>query len=407
MNEPRIYQLKITLRYTRPPIWRRVLVPGDMSLGELHDVIQIVMGWGDEHLHAFKAHGVQYVPPGPESKPLWGPPPRNEDNAALQAVAPGEKSRFVYEYDFGDSWRHDIVVEKILPPEEGKRYPVCVAGKLAGPPEDSGGVYGYAMKLEVLSDPADPDYEEIAEWMGGDFDPERFDLEAVNARLAGLQKRQQRRIAEDAGSETDLADALTSLKVPRARRERARQIMEISDRFAAERLDMDYAHAARRVLATLARKRPSPLAEGEPRLWAAAALNVVMAANLPFDEARDPGSDTARLSELSGLPAKEVLNQGERVLAALQLHPFDAVLPRYAPLVGSLMLWLENVAAGVADPGSPPPALQKAAERIMRLAEQAEAAREEASRQGPTQEKPQLRLIDSSSPQRDEPNKEQ
>jgi hypothetical protein len=111
----------------------------------------------------------------------------DERKMRLCELSPAVKSKFIYEYDFGDDWEHEIEVVKIGPPAEGVKYPVCLAGKLACPPEDCGGVWGYYEKLEVLKNPKHKDYEELIEWMGKKFDPERFDLEKINTALANLR----------------------------------------------------------------------------------------------------------------------------------------------------------------------------------------------------------------------------
>ena len=178
-----IYQLKITLRGSKPPIWRRVQVPGDITLYKLHQVIQVAMGWDDEHLHQFTADGIDYG----ESAPEWGMEVKSERRAHLNQVAPAEKARFTYEYDFGDSWDHEILVEKILPPEAGVHYPNCIKGKRACPPEDCGGIWGYEELVAAIRDPEHPEHEEMLEWVGEDFDPEEFDLEEINAELQHIR----------------------------------------------------------------------------------------------------------------------------------------------------------------------------------------------------------------------------
>ena len=178
-----VYQLKITLHGSKPPIWRRVLVPGGYTLPRLHDVIQGAMGWSDYHLHQFIVDGVYYGIPDPE----YYEPIVNESRVKLQTVAPTEKMKFRYEYDFGDNWQHDILVEKILPPDSAITYPVCTAGKRACPPEDVGGMMGYAWFLDVIADPEYEEHETYLEWIGGEFDAEAFDIDEVNLRLKGIK----------------------------------------------------------------------------------------------------------------------------------------------------------------------------------------------------------------------------
>ncbi|MBI3756884.1 MAG: plasmid pRiA4b ORF-3 family protein [Deltaproteobacteria bacterium] len=181
-----VYQLKITLRHSKPPIWRRLLVPSDMNLAKLHHVIQEVMGWTDSHLHQFKIGNIYYGTTYPDD--FGGmPETRDERKARLNMLVSRLKAKFIYEYDFGDSWEHDVVLEKILPPESGIKYPLCIAGKRACPPEDCGGVWGYDNLLETIKDPNHPEHEDMVEWLGGDFDPEAFDVEAVNTALRRIR----------------------------------------------------------------------------------------------------------------------------------------------------------------------------------------------------------------------------
>jgi hypothetical protein len=181
-DEP-IYQLKITLMGSKPPIWRRVQVPGSISLYKLHQILQVVMGWEESHLHQFKFGRVYYGEPDPDFRDDM----KNERRAKLMEVAPNEKDRFIYEYDFGDSWEHDILVEKILPAEPGTAYPFCLTGKRACPPEDCGGVWGYESLLEAIRDPNHPEHEEMLEWVGEDFAPEAFSLDETNEALGSIR----------------------------------------------------------------------------------------------------------------------------------------------------------------------------------------------------------------------------
>jgi hypothetical protein len=184
-----IYQIKVTLNESEPPIWRRFQVPGDVRLSRLHDVLQVVMGWTDSHLHQFKVGGTSFGIPDPEFGGI-----EDDKRVTLQEVAPAEGARFVYEYDFGDSWEHDLLVEKIMPPEPGVAYPRCLAGERHGPPEDCGGIWGYANFVEAIQDPRHPEHDELLAWAGGKFDPEAFDLERVNRALArfGTGRRTRR-----------------------------------------------------------------------------------------------------------------------------------------------------------------------------------------------------------------------
>jgi hypothetical protein len=177
-----IYQIKVTLKHIRPPIWRRLQVPADIKLGKLHRVLQDVMGWYDSHLHQFRIGREYFGKPDPE----FPGEIKNERNVRLDEVA-AEGDTVIYEYDFGDGWEHETKIEKVLPAEKNRRYPACLAGKRACPPEDCGGPPGYERLLEVLRDPKHEEHEEMREWIGGDFDPEAFDLDAVNEVLTHVR----------------------------------------------------------------------------------------------------------------------------------------------------------------------------------------------------------------------------
>jgi hypothetical protein len=177
-----IYQMKVTLKGVRPPIWRRLLIRSDTTLQQLHEVLQAVMGWFDGHLHQFVADGVQYGVPDND----WDLDVQDERRVTVADIAPATGDRFVYEYDFGDGWEHELLVEKMHQPEPGATYPVCLKGRRACPPEDVGGSWGYADFLRILSDPDDPQHEEYLEWVGGEFDPDEFDAAEVSAALERL-----------------------------------------------------------------------------------------------------------------------------------------------------------------------------------------------------------------------------
>lgn len=147
----------------RPQIWRRVQVGSRTSLAQLHQILQRVMGWEDYHLHRFS----------------WS----EDESLRLDQVVSHASLTFSYTYDFGDEWLHEITVEKILPMQAEQPYPICLAGNRACPQEDCGGSWGYTALLKVLQNPRHPDYQERKEWVGREFDPEAFDLKAVNEQL--------------------------------------------------------------------------------------------------------------------------------------------------------------------------------------------------------------------------------
>ncbi len=174
-----IVSLKVTLRSAKPPIWRRLLAPANMTLADLHDVIQVAMGWDSGHLHVFDIDGRSYGDRASVDDVA------DENRLTLGGVRKSGVARFGYTYDFGDDWEHAITIEKSLPAAEGTTYPACIAGKRACPPEDCGGPWGYQELLAIIADPAHPERAERLEWLGEDFDPEDFSFEAVNTRLAG------------------------------------------------------------------------------------------------------------------------------------------------------------------------------------------------------------------------------
>jgi hypothetical protein len=186
-NSKTIYQLKITLRDIKPPMWRRVQLESSITLSQLHLIIQAAMGWYNCHLHSFSIQGIEYG----KSDPDYGLDLKDENKAKLNQVVKQEKSKFSYTYDFGDSWEHTILVEKILPKEPKVSYPLCIKAKRACPPEDCGGAWGYMEFLEAIQDPQHPEYENFQEWIGGNFDSEFCDLQEINQRLSDFESLAQ------------------------------------------------------------------------------------------------------------------------------------------------------------------------------------------------------------------------
>lgn len=194
-TDSKIYQLKITMKGIKPPIWRRVLVKSDTPFNQLHLIIQRSMSWCDGHLYGWEVNGREYT----GQNTVFGSLGFSDDdevdtsNHEFEETEIGkiignkEKTKFIYIYDFGDNWEHEILVEKILSVDpEIKKYPVCIAGKRAAPPEDCGGPWGYQTLLEILQDPKHPEYEDYEEWVEEDFDPEYFNLDEINIRLTSL-----------------------------------------------------------------------------------------------------------------------------------------------------------------------------------------------------------------------------
>lgn len=174
------YELTITLLDVSPPIWRRVVVPGDWHLGKVHDVIQVAMGWQFAHLHQFDRDDQRWGEPSG-----WGDDGmRREQVTRLAEVLPSVGDELVYTYDFGDGWTHVLRVGQIMPPQ---KVATCTAGARRCPPEDSGGPWGYQELLDVLADPAHEEHAERLEWLGDSWDAEAFDLKATDTAVSRLR----------------------------------------------------------------------------------------------------------------------------------------------------------------------------------------------------------------------------
>lgn len=189
-----VYQLRITLREIRPPIWRLIQVPSTLRLCCLHDVLQAVTGWTNSHLHRFEKDG-EY----------WGVPEHyeyddiemfDENRAKISDILTAQGDCVLYVYDFGDNWRQDVVLEKILPAPATPVRPICLAGERHCPPEDVGGTSGYEEFLEVIFDPSHEEHEHYVRWAGGPsvltssvgrFQPEEFDVMEVNDALSRIR----------------------------------------------------------------------------------------------------------------------------------------------------------------------------------------------------------------------------
>ena len=180
-----IYQLKVTLLDIKPPVWRRIQIPGSTYLDDLHLMIQAAMGWQNCHLHRFVINELVYGEPDPD---FDDPPINDEVQFTLRQLVRRAGRHLMYMYDFGDGWNHDVAVEKIVAPESDVVYPVCLDGIRACPPEDVGGVWGYQEFLNALADPKHEEHESYLEWIGGEFDPEKFDLDSANAALENYKR---------------------------------------------------------------------------------------------------------------------------------------------------------------------------------------------------------------------------
>jgi hypothetical protein len=172
------FQLRVQLKRVDPVVWRRLLVPGRVHLGKLDLMIQAAMGWTNSHLHCFRfgelTYGTQF-----DDNPL----DELDETAVSVTEVLAEQRRFVYEYDFGDSWEHDVVVEDRSGTRLGLKFAVCLEGQNACPPEDCGGPSGYRAMIQALDDPNDEEHESYLRWVGGPFDPTYFEVAEANAAL--------------------------------------------------------------------------------------------------------------------------------------------------------------------------------------------------------------------------------
>src|SRR5664280_203607 len=175
-----IFQLKVTLRQVKPAVWRRLLVPADVTLAEFHYIINEAMGWTCSHLHSFSIGKRTFG--DPELDPDGELKYENEREATLASLADvGQK--LTYLYDFGDDWYHDVSIEKRLAFDTRISYPLCIAGARACPPEDCHGPHGYQELVEAIRDEKHTEHDEILAWVGGYFDPEGFDPNRTNTAL--------------------------------------------------------------------------------------------------------------------------------------------------------------------------------------------------------------------------------
>ncbi|MGD8750265.1 MAG: plasmid pRiA4b ORF-3 family protein, partial [Anaerolineales bacterium] len=188
----KIFQLRISLDGVQPSIWRRIQVPAEVSLFQLHFIFQIALGWTNSHLHEFIISGHYYGTPlenGWETREI-----RDEKEYWLEQVVPDKGFQFGYLYDFGDGWEHTILVEDILERTEGQHYPTCLGGARACPPEDVGGIWGYEDFLEAIAAPDHPEHQSYLTWIGDDFDAEAFDRDQVDEELKYIERSEMVRI---------------------------------------------------------------------------------------------------------------------------------------------------------------------------------------------------------------------
>jgi hypothetical protein len=183
-----IFQILIELQGSKPKIWRRILVPSNYLLSDFHKIIQVSMGWTNSHLHQFIKDKTFYTQRMKDDD-MWD----ERDHVDYKKIKVSDllktkEETIIYEYDYGDRWSHDVILEEILPMDDKIKYPVCIGGEMNCPPEDCGGIGGYYGMLAILKQPGHDEYNSYIEWLGGEFDPELFDKDEVNILLRMIFK---------------------------------------------------------------------------------------------------------------------------------------------------------------------------------------------------------------------------
>lgn len=179
-----IYQFKIKILGIQPSVWRRIQV-SDCTLGKLHEHIQKAIGWTNSHLHQFEIKGELYGDPELLNDGFEDSECVDSTKTLLSAILPetGERFTFRYKYDFGDGWEHEVLFEGRPPVDPKAKYPLCLEGERACPPEDCGGVLGYGDFLEAIRNPKHEEHKSMLEWIGGRFDPEVFDVKQATKEM--------------------------------------------------------------------------------------------------------------------------------------------------------------------------------------------------------------------------------
>ena len=193
MDAKNAAQIHVSLDEIEPEVWRRLVLPARWNLGQLHLAIQAAFNWWNYHLYVFETGGLRYGDTEMLDDASIADGPRILDGRDVRLLDIGQGISFSYLYDFGDNWRHTVVVEQFLSLEVSPRHGSCIAGAGARPPEDVGGVPGYREFLTIMSDPSDPEHSATKRWCGGHFDPDWFDLTVVNKDLRNALRAKVRR----------------------------------------------------------------------------------------------------------------------------------------------------------------------------------------------------------------------
>jgi len=193
-NIIRVVTLRVSLEKTSPPIWRRVQLTEEMTLSDLHFAIQGAFDWDDSHLHMFKIKDMGMFS---SKRSSWDGDFDDMDTddsskVSLGSLVRSQVKKFRYIYDFGDSWSHEVKIEKVEVIKEKLTLPRCIDGALCGPPEDCGGIYGFFNFKEIMADRKHPEYKDMKDWYGKTFDPEKFSVAAANKNIKQLKNWESR-----------------------------------------------------------------------------------------------------------------------------------------------------------------------------------------------------------------------
>lgn len=191
---PTIAQIKVTIVGIEPAVWRRLLVPRKTTLADLHHMIQAAFGWLDYHLHQFEIGGLRFGDPYMLNEDAFDDDAHALDESDVRLFDFAyDAPPFMYIYDFGDNWRHQVEIETLLTPEADRKYPACIDGARSRPPEDVGGTHGHERFLEIIGDRSHPEYADMRRWAGRGFDREKLDLAKTDRAVRSAVRSARRR----------------------------------------------------------------------------------------------------------------------------------------------------------------------------------------------------------------------
>ncbi len=367
------FEFEVELTGMKPRIWRRFLVPKDATFLDLHQAIQDACGWLDYHLFNFygKHPYGESIAGSPDDSGMTEYPIPDASQKKLSSyfgTDKGKKKSCGYIYDFGDDWQHKVKLRKVVKLKD--EFPrVLLAGARAFPPEDCGGTWGYESCVEIATgvaeaDPGDTyaeeEIESRREWLG-DWDPEKFDLEAVKEKFDKGRGAPGGFGPEPDGEAEGVEETDPRDSVPAKMRDRYDEIAGMIESFCREHLNDEYADVCRRMTAALCRKRPSPAARGKAVSWAAGIVQAAGHVNFLFDKSQEPHLCAGDIALGFSVAKSTASAKGTAVTKALDLMPFD---PRFciASLVdGNPLIWILSVNGIMVDVRNMPREVQETA----------------------------------------------